>query len=98
MLLQTAFEKLTQAEFFDAFATRIDFVMGLAPFLALVGTVTYVSLYWWSKSFVVPTVVLVLMGGSLLVFLPAVFARAAWVLIAFSGALAIFAIVWAVIR
>jgi len=98
MILQTAFEKLTQGSIFDAFATRVDVVMGIAPFLALVGTVTFVSLYWWSKSFVVPTVVLVLMGGSLLVFLPAVFARAAWILIAVSGGLAIFAIVWAVIR
>lgn len=97
-VLTSALDHWTAAEFFDAFVARISTTMGFAPFMALVATSIFTSLYWWSKSFVVPTVVLVLLGGVFVAMLPAVFARAAWLIILLGGGFALFALFWAVLR
>lgn len=87
-----------QGEFMSAFRTRAAATLGIAGFMMIVGVSTYIALYWWTKSYVVPTTVLVLTGGSILAYFPAVIARAAWIVILLAGALGLFAILWAAIR
>lgn len=93
-----AFQCWQQAEFFEALAGRLDVIIGLAGFMMVVGTVTYVALYWWSKSHTVPTVVLTLTGGVFVGLMPAPVARIGWIIIFLSMGLALFALLWAVIR
>jgi len=87
-----------QGDFFEAINLRIAAVMGLAAFMMIVGVVMYLGLQWWSKSYVVPTTVLVLSGGAILSMMPSVVARIGWILILLAGALGLFGILWAVIR
>jgi hypothetical protein len=87
-----------QGEFFPAINARVAAVMGIAAFMMIVGVAGFLALQYWSKSYVVPTTVLVLMGGSLIGMLPPVLARVAWVLILLAGALGLFGLLWAVIR
>lgn len=93
-----ALDCLGQGAFFEALATRVGDVIGIVGFMMIVGVVTYIALYYWSKSYVVPTVVLVLSGGIILGLMPAVVARVAWIIILLAGGLGLFGILWAVIR
>jgi hypothetical protein len=87
-----------QGEFFQAMATRIEVVIGMAAFMMVVCSVIYIALYWWSKSYVVPTVTLVLTGGAVVSTLPAPVARVGWIIILLAGSLGLFGLLWAVIR
>jgi len=58
----------------------------------------YYGLYYWSRSHTVPIVTMTLMGGALFPLLPATAAWVAWLSILFAGGLALFALLWAVIR
>jgi|GEM_PF-2787937 len=84
--------------FFDAMTHRLDVVIGMAAFMMIVCVVVYISLYWWSKSYVVPTVVLVLTGGVVVQMLPAPVARVGWIIILIAGSLGLFGLMWAVLR
>lgn len=85
-------------EIFDAIVTRIDVVMGFAVAAMIIFTVGYVALYWWSKTHAVPSVVLTLLAGVVFQAVPGPLARAGWILMAISGTIALFAILWAVVR
>lgn len=87
-----------KGQFFDAMATRIDLVMGLAAFMMIVSVAIYLALQWWSQSYVVPATVLVLCGGVVIQMLPAPVARIGWIIILIAGSLGLFGLLWAVIR
>lgn len=84
--------------FYKGLEARIAAVMGIAAFLAIVLVVGYLALHYWSKSYVVPTTVLVLTGGVWLSMVPPVIGRVGWIIILVAGALGLFGLLWAVIR
>lgn len=87
-----------QGYFFEGLTMRIEAVMGMAAFLAIVLVISYLALQWWSKSYVVPATILVLTGGVWFSLLPPVIARIGWIIILIAGALGLFGLLWAVIR
>lgn len=94
----SALDCWSQGELFRAMTQRIEVVIGMAAFMMIVCCVIYIGLYWWSKSYVVPTVALVLTGGAVVSTLPAPVARIGWIIILIAGSLGLFGLLWAVIR
>jgi len=84
--------------FFEAMNSRIAAVMGMAAFMMIVGTVTFLALQNWSKNYTVPAVVLVLSGGIVFGMLPAPVAQVGYVIVLMAGSLGLFGLLWAVIR
>jgi hypothetical protein len=86
------------AEFFDAALAALERVGPLPAFAAIVAIPLYLALHHWSQTHVVPVVAMLLMGGAVMGLLPAAVAQIAWVVILFAGSLALFAVLWMVIR
>lgn len=85
-------------EIFEAMIQRLDTVIGFAVVAMVVFSVSYIALYWWSKTHAVPSVVLTLLAGAVFSAVPGPIARAGWILMALSGTVALFAIFWAILR
>lgn len=91
-------EHWANAEFFKAVESRIKSVLGLAAFMMIVTVPAYLALYYWSRSYVLPTTVLVLSGGVFLAMLPPEVARIGTILILLAGGIGVFGALWAVYR
>ena len=91
-------DKWGQAEFFDAFVAGVAEAGGVAAFAAIVATMLYLGLYLWSQSHTLPVTTMVLMGAGTIPLLPAPMQRVAWIIILLAGSIALFAMLWLVIR
>lgn len=94
----SALDCWAQAEFFDAFLKSLKTVAPLEVFTLMFSTGLYLGLYLWTQDHTVPIVTILLMGGAMLPILPASAARLAWIAILFAGGMALFALLWVVIR
>jgi len=91
-------EEWGQGEFFDAFLVGVAEAGSVAAVAAIVATMLYLGLYWWSQSHTLPITTMVLMGAGTIPLLPAPMQRVAWIVILLAGSVALFAILWLVIR
>lgn len=84
--------------FFEGFVQGLQTNAPIAVFGMLVAVPLYLGLYWWSKNHTLPMTAMVLMGAGLFPLLPAQVVRLMWIAIVFTGATALFAVIWVVIR
>jgi hypothetical protein len=91
-------DKWGRGEFFDAFVAGVAEAGSVAAVAAIVATMLYLGLYWWSQSHTLPVTTMVLMGAGTIPLLPAPMQRVAWIIILLAGSVALFAILWLVIR
>ena len=91
-------DKWGQGDFFDAFVAGVEASASIAAVAAIIATMLYLGLYWWSQSHTLPITTMVLMGAGTFPLLPAPMQRVASILILLAGSVALFAILWLVIR
>lgn len=64
------FEYFAEGEFWDGIFTPIRDVMGMSAFAMFGGVVMFVSIYTWSGTLLLPTIILALFGGTLIAVAP----------------------------
>lgn len=88
----------SKGSFFEAIVQGVQANASIAVVALLLVVPLYLGLFWWAQSHTVPMTAMVLMGAAVFPLMPAVVARLMWIGLLLTGGVALFAVVWAVIR